>query len=194
MNIKKNISILLFLLGIVTGAKAQNVALKTNLLSDAILSPNAGLEFRLAPRWSFDLSGQYNDWAVNDHKWKHWLVQPELRYWFCDAFAGHFIGLHALGGEYNYGNFDSKLSFFGTDYSIFKNERHQGWYIGAGIAWGYAVILSRHWNFEFELGIGYVYTHYDTYKCEGCGKKIDEDKSHNYFGPTKVAMNLVYEF
>lgn len=194
MNIKKNIGVLLFMLGMFTNAGAQSVALKTNLLSDMILSPNAGLEFKLAPRWSFDLSGQYNDWAVKERKWKHWLVQPEVRYWFCDAFAGHFVGLHVLGGKYNYGNFDSKLSFLGTDYSIFSTERHQGWYVGAGIAYGYAFILSRHWNLELELGLGYVYTRYDTFKCNGCGKKIEEDRSHNYIGPTKLAVNLVYEF
>ena len=194
MGIKRRLCLWAFLLMSVVGVKGQNVALKTNLLYDATLTVNAGLEVGLAPRWSFDLLGNYNGWTVDGHKWKHWLAQPELRYWFCDRFAGHFIGLHALVGEYNFGNFDTSLSFLGTDYSVFADHRHQGWYAGAGIAYGYSFILSRHWNLELELGAGYVYTRYDVFECQGCGKKVEEDKPHHYVGPTKAAVNLVYNF
>ena len=194
MRVSKRLGVLAALFLTLTVARGQNVALKSNLLYDATLTVNAGLEVGLAPRWSFDLSGNYNGWAVNGHKWKHWLAQPELRYWFCDRFAGHFIGLHALGGEYNFGNFDTKLSFLGTDYSVFADQRHQGWYAGAGIAYGYSFILSRHWNLELELGAGYVYTRYDVFECQGCGKKVEENKPHHYVGPTKAAVNLVYNF
>ena len=174
--------------------KGQNVALKTNLLYDATLTANAGIEFGLAPRWSLDLSGNYNGWTVNDHKWKHWLVQPEARYWFCDRFAGHFLGLHALGGQYNFGNIKNSINFLDTDFSDLTDHRHQGWFAGAGIAYGYSWILGRHWNLELELGAGYVYTRYDVFNCAGCGRKIEEDKPHHYVGPTKAAVNLVYEF
>ena len=194
MEVRKKLFALIFLLVPFTGVRAQNIALKTNLLYDATLTVNAGIEVGLAPRWSFDLSGNYNGWSVDGHKWKHWLAQPEARYWFCDRFAGHFLGIHALGGQYNFGNFDTGLSFLGTDYSVFSAERHQGWYVGGGVAYGYSFILGRHWNLELEVGFGYAYTRYDVFKCEGCGKKVSEDLSHHYVGPTKAAVNLVYEF
>ncbi len=78
--------------------KAQEIALKTNLVYDALLTVNLGAEAKIAPRWSVDLSGNFNAWTL-DHgkKWKHWMVQPEARYWFCDAMAGHFVAAHALG-------------------------------------------------------------------------------------------------
>ena len=63
--------------------KAQDVAVKSNLLNDALLNPNAGIEFGLAPKWTLDVSGQFNLWTVKGHKWRHWLAQPEARYWFC---------------------------------------------------------------------------------------------------------------
>ncbi|MDE5880159.1 MAG: DUF3575 domain-containing protein, partial [Muribaculaceae bacterium] len=44
-------------------ANAQKVALKSNLLYDAILSPNLGIEIGLAPRWTLDLSGNVNLWT-----------------------------------------------------------------------------------------------------------------------------------
>ena len=194
MKIKKIVLLLFFILGMAAGAKGQNVALKTNLLYDATLTVNAGIEVGLAPRWSFDLSGNYNAWPVDDHKWKHWLVQPEVRYWFCDRFAGHFMGLHLLGGQYNFGNIKNSLNFLGTDFSELTDHRHQGWMAGAGLAYGYSWILGRHWNLELELGVGYVYTRYDVFECAGCGKKVEEDKPHHYVGPTKAAINLVYEF
>ena len=194
MEVKKRLGVLALMLFTLIGAKGQNVALKTNLLYDATLTANAGIEFGLAPRWSLDLSGNYNGWTVNDHKWKHWLVQPEARYWFCDRFAGHFVGLHLLGGEYNFGNIKNSINVLGTDFSDLTDHRHQGWYAGAGIAYGYSWILSRHWNLELELGAGYVYTRYDVFNCAGCGRKIEENKPHHYVGPTKAAVNLVYEF
>ena len=192
--LNKRIFVWLFCLTCLASARGQNFAVKTNLLRDALLNANAGVEVGIAPRWSVDLTGEYNGWTVDEKKWKHWLVQPELRYWFCDRFAGHFLGVHALGGQYNYGNFKTDLSFLGTDYSVFADTRHQGWYVGGGIAYGYAVILNRHLNLELELGFGYAYTRYDVFQCEGCGRKIEEDRAHHYVGPTKAAINLVYEF
>ena len=51
---------------------AQDVAVKTNLLYDAALTLNLGAEVRLLPRWTMDVSGNLNAWAVNGHRWKHW--------------------------------------------------------------------------------------------------------------------------
>lgn len=173
---------------------AQDVAIKTNLLYDATLTLNGGVEMKFAPKWTGDLSANLNAWDVNGHKWKHWLVQPEVRYWFCQAFSGHFVGAHLLGGQYNYGNLDMDFKFLGTDFGKLKDHRYQGWMGGAGIAYGYSWILDRHWNFEAEIGIGWVYTRSDVFECADCGQKVETDKPHNYFGPTKAALNLIYTF
>ena len=178
-----------------TQLQAQKVAVKTNLLYDATTTINAGIEFGLAPKWTLDLSGNFNGWTMShDRKWKHWMVQPEARYWFCDRFAGHFLGFHTLGGQYNIGHLKNNIKFLGTDFSKLSDSRYQGWFIGAGIAYGYAWVLNKHWNLEGEIGVGYVYTEYDRFNCKGCGKKVEEDKNHHYFGPTKAAINLIYVF
>lgn len=174
---------------------AQKVALKTNLLYDATATVNAGIEIGLAPRWTLDISGNFNDWTMShNRKWKHWLVQPEARYWFCERFSGHFIGIHAHGGEYNFGNLKNGIKFLGSDFSKLTDNRYQGWYVGGGLSYGYAWILGKHWNLEAELGIGYIYTRFDKYPCAECGEKIEEDASHHYFGPTKLALSIVYLF
>lgn len=175
-------------------ANAQKVALKSNLLYDATLSPNLVIEIELAPRWTLDISGNVNLWTVDGHKWKHWLVQPEARYWFCRRFAGHFVGLHAIGGQYNFGNLDINMKLLGNDFSKLKDRRYQGWGAGAGVAYGYAWPVHPHWNIEAELGIGWIYTRYDSYPCAKCGTKLESNRPHNYFGPTKAAVNIVYLF
>lgn len=185
---------LLALFALAPASKAQDFALKSNLLSDAALSPNLGMEIGLAPKWTLDVSGQLNAWTVKDRRWKHWIVQPEARYWFCRRFAGHFLGVHALGGQFNFGNWKHGKNFLGTDFSRLKDRRYQGWGAGAGVAYGYAWPVHPHWNIEAELGLGWIYTRYDAYPCSECGSKIVSDKSHNYFGPTKLALNIVYIF
>lgn len=173
---------------------AQKVALKNNILYDAALTPNVGVEIRLAPRWTLDVTGQVNLWTVDGHKWKHWLAQPEARYWFCRSFTGHFVGLHVLGGEYNVGNINLGSNIFGINLEALRHKRYQGWAVGAGIAYGYAWPIARHWNIEAEIGVGYVYTRHDVYPCADCGTQIAKDKHYNYVGPTKAALNIVYLF
>ena len=182
------------MLGCSISAYAQ-VAVKSNLLYDATLSPNIGVEIGVAPRWTVELSGNINAWTLADGKrWKHWLLQPEVRYWFCDRYAGHFVGAHLLGGQYNIGGIKHLHDFLGLQLSRLADTRFQGWYVGAGVAYGYTWILSRHWSIEAELGLGYVYRRYDAYPCANCGTKIEENKSRHYVGPTKAAVNLIYVF
>jgi hypothetical protein len=177
-------------------SNAQDIAaIKTNLVMDATLNANLGVEVGLAPNWSLDVTGEMNAWNMShQRKWKHWYVQPEARYWLCDRFAGHFFGVHLFGGQYNLAKIGADFTLLGTDYNNLKDTRYQGWMVGAGVAYGYAWALSKHWNIEGEIGIGWAYSRYDRFKCSGCGKKIEEDKSHHYVGPTKAAVNLVYLF
>lgn len=175
---------------------AQKVAVKTNFVTDALLNPSAAVEIGLAPKWTIEAGGEFNTWSGNkNHYWKHWAVQPEVRYWLCDRFGGHFFGAHVHGGQYNLGGIKGLgFSFLGTDFSKLKDTRFQGWFVGAGISYGYDWILNEHWNLEAEIGVGYSYTRYDQFNCMGCGKKIVSDKPHNYWGITRVALNLVYLF
>lgn len=175
--------------------RAQQVAVKTNLLYDAMLNINGGIEVGLAPRWSLDFSANYNNWTFSGGKrWKNWFLQPEARYWLCDRFSGHFLGLHLHGGKYNVGGLDNGINFLGSDFSQLGDYRYQGWFAGAGVAYGYAFILGMHWNLELELGLGYAYTRFDKFECVGCGRRMERDKTHHYVGPTKAAVNLVYIF
>ena len=135
-NMRKSVCIIFLMIGI--SLSAQNVAVKTNLLYDATATFNLGAEIGLSPRWTLDLSSNYNPFSFSDNKkWKHWMAQPEARYWFCERFNGHFMGLHLLGGQYNVGGV--KLPF--GIYPSVEDYRYEGYYYGAGLAYGYQWVL-----------------------------------------------------
>lgn len=185
---KKLIALAFMCLALVPIAHAQKVAVKTNLLYDATATLNLGAEFGLAGKWTLDISGNYNgiDFS-NDKKWKHWMVQPELRYWTCQKFSRHFWGLHAHYIHYNAGGI--KLPF-GILPSL-EDHRYQGDAYGAGISYGYHWILGKRWGIEASIGAGYARMNYTLFRCEKCGE--DLGKQHkNYWGPTKAAISIIY--
>lgn len=166
------------------------LAVKTNVPMDALRMPNLGAEVGLAPRWTLDASFYYNPWKFSDDKQhKLLLVQPELRYWLCDTFNGHFFGLHLMAGSYNTMGIKPPFGLW-DDMDTF---RYKGRFYGGGISYGYQWILGRHWNLEATVGFGYNYVTYRKYECKHCGKQIDKGNK-NYIGPTKAAINLIYLF
>lgn len=162
-------------------------ALKTNLLYAATLTPNLALEVGLGKKTSLEIGGGYNFYeSDNGKRWKHWLVQPEFRYWLCERFNGTFLGVHALGGEYNFAKIDLPFSVF----KGLKDNRYEGHFYGGGLVVGYQWILSKRWNLEVSVGGGYVRVHYDKYDCATCGSSVENDVK-NYWGPTKAAVSLL---
>lgn len=187
---KKGIFLLISLV-MSLGAYSQHFALKNNLVYDAMLTPNLGMEIALSKRITLDVSGNYNPFTFSDNKKaKHWLVQPELRFWMCEKFNGTFIGLHGHGGEYDVANI--KLPF-----NLFKNlehNRYKGYFWGGGISIGHQWVLSKHWNLEASIGGGYARIHYDKYGPEKGAEKKEVDKHYHYFGLTKATLSFIYIF
>ena len=164
-------------------ASLPNLAIKTNLLYDLTTNINLGGEVRLSDYLTLDASVNYNPWTFSDNrKFKHILVQPELRYWIHEPFNGHFLGANLAYSHYNVGNLP-----FGS----FRDNRYQGNAYSVGVSYGYQWILSSRWNIEATLGVGYAYLDYDRYDCKTCGNKTGESHK-NYFGPTKAGISLIY--
>ncbi|WP_394337216.1 DUF3575 domain-containing protein [Dysgonomonas alginatilytica] len=162
---------------------APTWALKTNALYLATTTLNIGVEMGLSKKLTLDVSGNYNPWNLGSNKkLKHFLVQPELRYWLCERFNGHFFGLHAHYGQFNVGG----ISMLGLD-----KYRYEGDLYGAGISYGYHWILNKRWSIEATIGLGYAYLDYSKFDCGECGSKIKDDTRH-YWGPTKAGISLIY--
>ncbi len=162
---------------------SPRLAIKTNLLLDATTTMNLGFEVRVSPRWTMELMGYYNPWSWSDNrKWKTIAVQPEFRYWLCDPFAGHFLGVHAQWSHYNVGNLP-----FGS----LKNNRYQGDLAGAGLSYGYSWFLGKRWALEATIGVGYNYMWYQRFDQEVCGNCYGWEHK-NYVGITKLGLNLSF--
>lgn len=160
-------------------AKSQIVAVKTNALYWLTTTPNAAVELALGRKVTLEAMAAYNPWAFkDDKKMRFWLAQPELRYWFCEKFEGHFLGLHLHGAQY-FGGFNEK--------------RYDGYLAGGGLTYGYNWILSPHWNLELALGLGYARLWYDESPRVPC-KKCVEARHKDYLGPTKAALSVIYMF
>ena len=96
-----------------TAAWGQDVALKTNGLFWLTTTPNVGVEVALSPKYTLELAGAYNPWTFkDDKKMRFWLVQPELKYWFCEKFEGHFVSVHLHGAQY-YGGLQGRNAMDG---------------------------------------------------------------------------------
>lgn len=169
-------------------ARSQEVTIKTNLAYWATTTPNLGMEFALGKKSTLEISGGFNPFEFSDNKrFKHWLVQPEYRWWFCETFNGHFLGVHAHGAQFNVGGWDIPIGRL----DVFKDKRYEGYLYGGGISYGYQWVLTNRWNFEFNIGAGYARIHYDEYPCKDCGTKQDEG-NYNYWGVTRVGLSFIY--
>lgn len=122
-------------------ASGQRLALKTNALEYFVLSPNLTLEARMSRRLTIQLGIAANPLTrpISDYKLTNFRVEPELRYWFNRPMARHFVALSATAGTFSF---------------QFKNRYMTFDAVAAGISYGYALVLSRHWNMEAEIGLG----------------------------------------
>ncbi len=180
-------------------ASAQKFVAKTNTLYWLTTTPNAGLELAMADRWTFELAAGYNPWTLSSKeniKVKHFLVTPEVRYWFCEAFLGHFIGLNGNYTQFNVGGVHVPTLFYKVDsHGIFMDDlqyaRSQGWAAGAGLTYGYSWPIARRWNMEFTVGLGWWYTEYDKFESRRCGMFLSQVNRH-VVGLTDLGLSFIY--
>lgn len=184
--IRNFLLLLVFGLGCVHVASAQEMAVKTNALYWATTSPNLSAEFGMAPHWTLEVGGGLNPFAFNDNrKWKHYQWQGEARYWICERFYRHFVGIHAGGGEFNVSRTACPWP------RLSPEKRYEGWAVKAGVSYGYSMVLGGRWNLEATVGFGLIHADYDRYGCAVCAD-IDGHFGKTVFAPTKAGVSLVY--
>lgn len=172
-------------------ANGQKIALKNNLVYDAAyLTPNLALEVGLGKKTTLELGGGYNPFKFgSDGHFKHYLIQPEFRYWLCERFNGTFFGLHMHGGEYNIAGIDLPFDIFPN----LKTNRYEGYFYGVGLSVGHQWILSPHWGVEATIGAGYTHVYFDKYCFVDCSPRRDYGK-RDYFSVTKAGISFIYFF
>lgn len=174
----------------------QNIAVKSNLLYDLTTTLNLGGEIRCDDTHTVSLSASYNPWNFSDNKkMKLFLIQPEYRKWFNEAFIGSFIGLQLHYGVFNFGGMlpwgfsDGKM--LGIENRQIANNRYQGNLAGFGVSYGYQWMVSPQWNLEAGLALGYAHLNYKRYG-QPSGAPLIEKSNCNYWGLTQIGISIVY--
>lgn len=186
----KLVILLLFSISAFKNINAQNYSIKTNILGDITTSINIGAETKLSSKSSVELVSSINLWEFSkDKKIKHLLLQPAIRYWMCEYRNGAFCGVHLHWAHFNAGGVKLPLRLFPN----LEESRYQGNLFGGGLSIGYSWMISKSFDIETELGLGYARIIYDKYPCRHCSLKSYSGK-YNYWGATKIAVRLVYSF
>lgn len=194
--IRTILSALLLLSFITPRASAQTLALRTNLLYDATLSPNLGAEVRLGETWTAGMNVGLNAWDIDkqkNKKWRHLLVSPNIRHYFPQKgdtlfrrYRGHYLELDAIYSHFNVGN----VKFPFGMYKSVRDRRLQGDLLALGGKYGYAWILARDWRVEAEAGVAVGYAWYKEYECDHCGTYYG--KGDRIFLLPQLGINVVY--
>lgn len=161
-------------------------AVKTNMLYDALLVPNIGIEVAFADQWSIAANWMYSWWKC-DHRQRYWRIYGgdiEGRWWFGPLalekpLQGHHIGAYAQLATYD-------IEFGGRGWQGSKYN------YAAGVSYGFSLPIARHLNLDFNLGLGYMWGRYKTYKPMDGHYVWQSTKKRNYFGPTKAEISLVW--
>lgn len=170
------------------------VALRTNLLYDAALVPNIGVEvglgkgFTLAADW-------FGTWLFSDKN--HWYWQGyggylTARYYFDKdnpqysltpgqmLSSGHHVGIYgtALTYDVEFGGIGYQAAQFG---------------FGGGVEYGYSLKVAQSLCIDFNLGLGYQGGEYKKYMPtdDGSGHYVwMSTHRRHWFGPTKAEISL----
>lgn len=166
------------------------IALRTNLLYDATLSPNIGVDVRVDSTWTVGLLAGINAWDIDkekNKKWRHMLFSLRARKFLNESvFHKGYIEADVIYSHFNVGN----VKFpFGL-YKSVRDRRLQGDLVALGGKYGYSWILARNWRIEAEAGVAVGYAWFKEYDCPHCGTFLGN--GDRIFLLPQLGINIVY--
>ena len=172
------------------------VALKTNLLLDAVTALNFAVEVPFGKHFSAEYFQTTPWWEAKSNKFCLQFLSfgGQAKWWFLprtkpasenlkqrDALVGHYVGLYGWGGW--------------GDLQFGRNLCQQFDFWSAGLTYGYSMPVSRHLNMEFSISFGYANIAYQHYVPTEDWSLLVRDPENagtlHYFGPTKAEISLV---
>ena len=161
------------------------IHLSTNMLYDAALVPNVGVEYAFDRLWSAKAEALCAWWS-NDARHKYWRVMGgsiEVRRWLGDGadalgMKGHHIGAYAGGYRYDFEPKD-KGEMADFNYAL-------------ALTYGYSWNIGKRLRLDATVGVGYIGGDFKKYKHED-GKYVWlADMKRNYLGLTRAELSLVW--
>lgn len=167
---------------------------RTNMLYDALLIPNIGVEFYLGKDWSVVANWMYGWWKRDPSHW-YWRAYGgdiAVRKWFGRAakekpLTGHHLGVYGQIFTYDFET-GGKGYMGGKPGGTLWDKMN--W--AAGVEYGYSLPIARRLNIDFTIGVGYWGGTYHEYKPVDNCYVWQCTKQRHWFGPTKAEVSLVW--
>ena len=180
--------------GEVKECKPFYMALKTNMLYDALLLPNIGAEFYVGKNISLTADWMYGWWDRDrtHYYWRAYGGNIGARWWFGakaheKPLTGHHLGLFA--GVVTY---DFELGKGGIMGGVPKGTLWDRCNFISGIEYGYSLPVTRRLNIDFSLALGYMGGKYLKYEPKYGFYIWQSTHKLHWFGPTKAEISLVW--
>ena len=170
------------------------MGIRTNMLYDALLIPNIGVEFYLGKNWSVMANWMYGWWKSDRTHW-YWRAYGgdlAVRKWFGKAadekpLTGHHLGVYAQVFTFDFETGGRGYMGGKPGGTIWDKANY-----AAGVEYGYSLPIAKRLNIDFSIGAGYWGgTYYEYIPEDGC-YVWQSTKQRHWFGPTKAEVSLVW--
>lgn len=184
--IRKMLAVLAVLLSaVLPEARAQQIAINTDMLMDVAAAPNLGVELTLTKRSTLSVNALYSP-KLAYRFGTVTAVQPEWRYYFSGRpMYRHFVGVGALWSDY-----DLKV----------KGRRYDGNAGGVGVTFGYVLPVGKRLLIDFHTSLGAIFfkqkeyvngTDYDEENMDADGN-VRTNAHGTMFLPMRTGVSLTY--
>ncbi len=165
--------------------RAQKWSIGTNLLDYAnFLTINAEAGVSLHQHWSLTAEGRYNPFYFQGRSRqiqnKKLAISAGARYWPFFVYSGFYYGARLQWCRYSSGG-------------IFSQKAREGDAFGMGLNFGYSLMLTKHLNIEFGIGLWFGGTTFREYRSLPCGKLTDWG-TKAFIAPDDIQINILYYF
>lgn len=170
------------------------MAVKTNMLYDALLVPNIGVAAYLGKDWSVAANWMYAWWKTDRRHW-YWRTYGgdlSVRKWLGKAakakpLTGHHLGVYGQIFTYDFET-GGKGYIGGKPGGTLWDKMNYS----AGVEYGYSLPVAYRLNIDFSIAVGYWGGTYYEYKPVDNCYVWQSTKERHWFGPTKAEVSLVW--
>ena len=170
---------------------AQDWSLSVNVADLADLATvNADVGIAVDRHWTLNGGVKYNPWTFHRNESDRQIagqyqnrklnISAGARWWPWNVYSGWWAGSRVQYQAYNRGG-------------LRKRSAEEGDAFGLAFSGGYSIMLNKHINLDFGLGIWGGYTLYTRYSCPKCGEILD--KGGKWFVlPNEVIVSFSFIF
>lgn len=177
----KVVTIAVMLIASTISLSAQRIALTTNLLEDAVLTPNFGIDIAVADRQSISFDLSCSPWKLSPQFYnKSMTFRAGYKYWFNQAFYAHHLCFDGVATSTD----------CGAGKYAFKYE-----YVALGVGYGYSFIVGKRLNISPSIGVGLAYgNRYEGYDHMSGGGVGVEATAKTGFSPFVTRLTITIQY